>query len=132
MFAIHHVGIVVADLDKSVDFYCRNLGFSVVATDTNPIKKARAAMIDNGSFLIELIEYAQHLYDDIPINHVAYRVPDVEAAARVFADQGYEMMDHTPRVIFQGRSKIMFLFGPDRERIELHEVMEELNAPEAD
>ena len=78
MFEIHHVGIVVSDLEESVGFYCRNFGFRVVARDTNPVKKARAAMIDNGSFMIELIEYAEHLYDDIPINHVAYRVDDVE------------------------------------------------------
>ena len=128
MFEIHHVGIVVSDLDESVGFYCRNLGVRVVARDTNPVKKARAAMLDNGSFMIELIEYAEHLYDDIPVNHVAYRVDDVERAAEKLRAQGYDFMDETPRVIFQGRSRIMFLFGPDRERIELHQVLEELNA----
>lgn len=130
MFEIHHVGIVVSDLDRSVEFYCRNLGFRVVARDFNPVKKARAAMIDNGSFMIELIEYASPLYDDIPVNHVALRVDDVERAAAGLRALGYEFMDEVPRVIFQGRSRIMFLFGPDRERIELHQVIEELNRPE--
>ncbi len=129
MFEIHHAGIVVSNLETSVDFYCRNLGFRVVARDVNPVKKARAAMLDNGSFMVELIEYAEHLYDDIPINHVAYRVDDVESAAQALRDQGYEFMDETPRIIFQGRSRIMFLFGPDRERIELHQVLEDLNTP---
>lgn len=127
MYELHHVGIVVSNLDTSVDFYTQQLGFSVLARDVNPVKRARAAMMGNGHFMIELIEYAEHLYDDIPVNHVAMRVDNVETAAAAFAAAGYELMDQTPRVIFQGRSRIMFLFGPDRERLELHEVLEELS-----
>lgn len=126
MYKLHHVGIVVEDLEKSVDFYTRMLGFRVVARDENPVKKARAAMIKGQDMMIELIQYASKLYDDIPVNHVAFAVPDVEEAAARFADAGYDMMDTTPRIIFQGRSKIMFAFGPDRERIELHQPLEDL------
>ncbi|MEK7247284.1 MAG: VOC family protein, partial [Chloroflexota bacterium] len=53
---IHHVGIAVRDLDKSLEFYRDVLGLHVHAIDTVEDQGVRAALLTIGESEIELLE----------------------------------------------------------------------------
>lgn len=86
-----HCGISVPDLEASIAWYVRMLGFTVVSNKYIAALKAKIAFLKLGDFSIELFEtdHAAPLPPDrrIPnldikthgIKHVAYRVEDLTA-----------------------------------------------------
>ena len=53
-----HAGISVYNMDESLAWYEKNLGFKLVSDDGFvPPLKARVCFIQNGDFQIELFEY---------------------------------------------------------------------------
>ena len=87
----HHVGISVADLEESIAWYERVLGFRLEAVVGIPEDDGRVAMLEQGGFRVELFELpgAEALPparreppSDLRthgVKHLAYRVDDIEA-----------------------------------------------------
>ncbi len=107
--ALHHVGIVVADLDAAQSRY-EALGF--VNGDRFAIheQKIEAITFHAGGGYIELISPTD---PDGPIarymakrgegtHHIAYAVPDLEAALECLAKAGVRLIDETPRIGLHG------------------------------
>jgi methylmalonyl-CoA/ethylmalonyl-CoA epimerase len=103
--AIHHVGVAVSDLDAAVATYERLFGGRLEHRERVEDQGVEAASMRVGESRVELLAA---LGDDTPVgrflakrgegmHHIAYEVPDVEAALAYLAEQGVELIDPRPR-----------------------------------
>jgi len=103
--ALHHVALVVADLDAASAQY-RTLGFGAGDRFLLAEQAVEIVALKSGSGWIELI----HPVDaEGPIarfmakrgegmHHVAYAVPDLESALHDLEASGVRLIDRTPRI----------------------------------
>ena len=112
----HHTGISVANLDESIAWYHRMLGFEVVSRNTqesNP--KMTFALLRRGDCYIELFQvvdgkplpaYRRDPTADLyvhGIKHFAFQVKDARAASTALKAKGAEIVlgpVENPRVVF--------------------------------
>ncbi len=101
---IHHVGIVVRDLDAALEAFSRALGLPALALEEWQ-GTARVAIADVGGTLLHLIQplegtslFAAALRErgEGP-HHVAVEVGDLLAALRLLSDAGIRVLDARPR-----------------------------------
>jgi methylmalonyl-CoA/ethylmalonyl-CoA epimerase len=104
-FSLHHVGIVVADLDAAEERY-RRLGFTGGERFEMPAQGVVAVTFHAGAGVVELIQPTD---PDGPIgrfmakrgegmHHVAYRVDDLQGTLDRLAASGARLIDTEPRV----------------------------------
>lgn len=102
---LHHVGIVVSDLDAAVAAYNR-LGFSGGEHWVMPHQHIEAMTFASGSGWVELITPTD---PDGPIarflakrgntmHHIAYRVADLDGELERLKAAGVRLIDETPRI----------------------------------
>lgn len=109
VLGIHHVGIVVADLDTATEAY-RHLGFRLLETLEMPEQGVRIAAFAAGQNYLELLTpldmesgVARFLAArGDGVHHVAYAVPNLAAALRQLDAAGYELIDREPRAGLHG------------------------------
>jgi methylmalonyl-CoA epimerase len=111
MTGIHHIGVAVADLDESIQLYRDALGAELVHRAASETEGLEAAVLRIGDGEVELMAA---LREDSPVgkfmakrgpglHHVAYGVPDIEAALATAREAGLELIDTTPRIGLGGR-----------------------------
>ena len=120
-----HTMIRVRDLDKSIDFYTRLLGMSLLRRKDYPSGKFTLAFVGYGeessNSVIELThnwEQAEPYTIGSGFGHIALGVPDVYAACDGLAKEGVKI----PRPagpMAHGGSVIAFIEDPDGYKIEL-------------
>jgi len=111
---IAHVGLAVASIESALSFYRNVLGLSPGEPET--VDGARIVSLPFGESEVELLEprdadgpIAKFLARRGPgIHHIAYRVPDLEAALRACDAQGYRLIDEEPRT-GQGGKRVAFV-----------------------
>lgn len=119
---IEHVGIMVSDMDRALDFYTRVLGLTL--RSRRPFKTLELAFLTIGEAEIELIAGEDHLTGDAQVNHLAFSVPDLDAAiAEVRAADA--LVAFTDVVDLWPGARCVFFRGPDGERLEFVERGEE-------
>ena len=139
---IHHVGITVADLDRSLDFYRDQLGMRVVGLSVEavgsivglPGASARIADLDAGNGqLLELIDYgtaapspeaAPPRPDTVGSCHVSVEVDDLSGALARLASAGQQPMGEVTELSLGGvweGCTIAYVRDPDGVVIELLE-----------
>lgn len=102
---MHHIGLIVDDLDQAVDFLTGTLGLGVNRTlDNSASTGAKAAFLNCGPVEIELIELIddeqrQARLGDGParVEHIAVEVDDIDAAFEELAAKGVEFTTPAPR-----------------------------------
>lgn len=113
---LDHIGIAVANLDESVKFYTDILGMELHGTETVAEQKVRVAFLPVGDTEVELLESTD---PEGPIakfieakgqgiQHLAFSVPDIEAALAELKAKGVRLIDEKPRY-GAGGAKIAFL-----------------------
>lgn len=113
-----HIGIIVSDLERSMDFYGRILGLEQVARRSLE-GGTELAFYRLGDMEIELIAGASlNGEGDSVVNHVAFRVNDIDEAVAHLRSHGVKLDNEEPIDIWDG-GKILFFRGPDNERLEL-------------
>lgn len=118
---MHHIGLVVKDLDLSSDFYCKALGFkkgNSYTTETLDI-----IFLEKEKITLELIHYKDRPYEPRnsgPFDHIAFEVSDINKTIDDLKSLGITI-NETPRSSVIGK-KIVFFNGPDGERLELVEA----------
>ena len=136
---INHVGLSVSDIDASIAFYRDVIGMTVVfesvVTDNPglaevvgyPDVRARMAFLDFGETRLEMWCYALPRGRseaggrgpaDHGFSHVAFEVPDVDAAHAAVLASGHAAVS-APKDL--GIHKTCYVRGPDGEIIELLE-----------
>lgn len=104
--AIHHVGYVVAGLDAALPTFTGRFGMEPQLRETMADQAVEAVLLRAGAGLVELIApldsdgpIARFLHSRGPgLHHVAYAVPDLDAALAELASGGAELIDSAPRV----------------------------------
>ncbi len=112
---IDHIGIAVKNMEETLKFYETALGLKAVATEVVEEQKVKVAFLPTGDSEIELLEATT---EDSPVakfiekngegvQHIAYRVENVESAIAEMKEKGIRMIDETPRY-GAGGAKIAF------------------------
>jgi catechol 2,3-dioxygenase-like lactoylglutathione lyase family enzyme len=135
---VHHTGITVSDLDRSVAFYER-LGFEVAERIEEegeevergvgvPGAKLRVAMLEGPNSRLELIEYLQpsdgpapHPNNGIGAAHVCLEVEDVDAAVAELREQGIQFL--TEPITHEAGIRWVYAKDPDGITAELLQVL---------
>jgi methylmalonyl-CoA/ethylmalonyl-CoA epimerase len=113
---IDHLGIAVNSIDQGKNFWTDILGLSFDGTETVEEQKVTTAFFPVGESEVELLEstapdgpIAKYLEKKGEgIQHVAFRVADIEAALAELKEKGIRLIDEKPRK-GAGGAKIAFL-----------------------
>jgi glyoxylase I family protein len=111
--ALHHVSLMVHDLDDALDFYTSVLGMRQ-RTD-RPALAPRGAWLDVGDHQLHLIEGTP---PPALGQHFAVRVTDLDATRELLLSRGAEVS----AAVSIGTARQAFLQDPSGNAIELHEV----------
>ncbi len=106
---IDHIGIAVKDLESAKRFYEESLGVTVDHEET--LGEMNIAFLPVGEVSVELIQSISA--DGViakfiakrgeGIHHIAYEVPDIEAALERLKSQGVKLVDEKPRAGAHGK-----------------------------
>jgi methylmalonyl-CoA/ethylmalonyl-CoA epimerase len=107
---IHHIGIAVHDLDKSLEFYRDTLGLHVHAMDTVEDQGVRAALLTVGESEIELLEPTNPEANMAKflarrgegLHHICFQTADVDGELETVKANGVELIDQASRVGLAG------------------------------
>ena len=132
--AIHHVAVVVRDMDAAVRFYHDTLGLALDSVVPIPSDGVRIAFLPVGPSRIELVEpvdastgVARFLETrGEGFHHVCFEVPDIAAALAQMEAAGVELIDQGPRRGAEG--PVAFLHPRSCHGV-LVELIEEAGGP---
>jgi len=113
---MHHVGVMVTDMERSIDWYGRVLGLQLL--ERRELGSTLLAFMGHGGALIELIQREGDLPTEGRVNHIAFQVDDLGAALARLREAGVDLGDEEPRPIWEG-GQVFFFHGPDGEVLEL-------------
>jgi methylmalonyl-CoA/ethylmalonyl-CoA epimerase len=113
---IDHIGIAVDELDAAIALHEGAYGMEVVHRETVAEQGVEAVLLDVGENHVELLA---PLGPDTPVgkflakkgpglHHVAYQVPDIDAALGELRAAGLRLIDETPRTGIRS-SRVAFL-----------------------
>lgn len=113
---IDHIGIAVKNLDETLKFYEDVLGIKCVSQEVVEEQKVKVAFLPIGDTEVELLESTS---EDGPIarfiekkgegiQHIAFKVDNIEEAIKELEEKGVRMIDEQPRY-GAGGARIAFL-----------------------
>lgn len=105
---LHHVAIVVDDIDATLPFYRDRLGLSVREVRDLPSEGVRMAFLALGDTLLELVQpldaesgvarYLAGLGRGAALHHVCIAVDGLSQQLARLGEEGVELIDRAPRV----------------------------------
>ncbi|MEW9122386.1 MAG: methylmalonyl-CoA epimerase [Thermotaleaceae bacterium] len=112
---VDHIGVAVKSLDETLKFYQEMLGLELQGTEVVEEQKVKVAFLPVGDTEVELLESTEA---DGPIakfiekkgegiQHIAFRVENIEEAIAELMSKGVKMIDEKPRY-GAGGAKIAF------------------------
>ena len=138
---IRHTGIVVEDLDKSLEFYINKLGFKIIKQmketgsfieqilGIKNLTVTTVKMILKNQQMIELLDFTSHkkelrnrFINDIGPTHIALTVASLDNLYNDFMDDGIKFIS-SPKVSSDGYAKVAFCCAPEGTYIELVELL---------
>lgn len=113
---IDHIGVAVKSIEDAKRIYQDMLGLSIAEVEEVAEQKVKVAFIPVGESEVELLESTS---PDGPvakfieargegIQHIAFRVENIESALQELKDKGIRLIDQTPRK-GAGGAKIAFI-----------------------
>jgi len=134
--SVSHMGLCVADLDRSLRFYCDGLGFEpqtkydignefAATMEIDADVKLTSQMIVRDGLMIELLHFISPdvIGDPIPVRnhrgftHLSFNVDNVDETIATLVQHGGTLVESTRTVNETG--EIVFVADPDGTRIEL-------------
>ena len=127
MFKLRHIGIVVHDLEKSLEFYEDLLELDIknqmieegkfISTILgNKVKVKTCKLTEN----IELLEYLEGRHK----NHIAFTTHNLDREYKLLKGLGIEFISE-PQISPDRRAKVVFCYDPEGNLIELVEDLVE-------
>ncbi len=121
---LDHIGIAVKNLDETLKFYTEALGLELQGTETVEEQKVKVAFLPVGDTEVELLESTD---PDGPIakfiekkgegiQHLAFKVENIEEAIKEMQEKGFKMIDEKPRY-GAGGAKIAFMHPKSSHRV---------------
>ncbi len=116
---LHHAGIHVASLERSIAFY--QSGFGLALTERFTLGSEELAFLEIADARIELIADGTGSHQTGVVDHVAFEVNDLNHWLIRLRDLGVTLLDESPLSVPRLNARILFCLGPDGERVELFE-----------
>lgn len=122
---VHHVAIIVSDLQKAKEFYVEKLGFRILRENMRSEKKDCKLDLEVGNGVCLEIFAVDHppkrlSYPEAAgLRHLAFRVSDVTKAAEELKQKG--IVCEPVRIDPYDQKPFLFFSDPDGLPIELHE-----------
>ncbi|MBS7527231.1 methylmalonyl-CoA epimerase [Fusibacter paucivorans] len=121
---VDHIGIAVKNLDETIKFYQDVLGLECQGSEVVEEQKVKVAFLPVGDTEVELLESTA---EDGPIakfiekngegvQHIAFRVENIEEAIAYMKSKGMAMIDEKPRYGAGGAS-IAFVHPKSSHRV---------------
>ncbi|MGB3367092.1 MAG: methylmalonyl-CoA epimerase [Acidaminobacteraceae bacterium] len=121
---LDHIGIAVSNLDEALKLYTEVLGLEAQGTEIVEEQKVRVAFLPIGDTEVELLESTS---PDGPVakfiekngegvQHLAFKVENIEEAIQDMLDKGMRMIDEKPRY-GAGGAKIAFMHPKSTNRV---------------
>jgi catechol 2,3-dioxygenase-like lactoylglutathione lyase family enzyme len=146
---LSHVGICVADRDRSIRFYRDALGFEEVSrlraggAPTGALLRiehaeVEAVFLERDGVRIELLHYAKPGHRGAPeprpmnqlgLTHLSLRVDDLTETLAVLQAKGVRVLDETRIDIAAANTRAVFVTDPDGTLIELVQTPGDPAAP---
>jgi methylmalonyl-CoA/ethylmalonyl-CoA epimerase len=112
---IHHIAIVVPDLNEALSFWRDNFGLDVCKVEDIPTQKSEVAFMNLGDVEIELVRptvddsgAAKFLKDRGPgLHHICVEVDNIDEMLAELKEKGVRLINETP-VELEGR-KMAFI-----------------------
>jgi catechol 2,3-dioxygenase-like lactoylglutathione lyase family enzyme len=139
---IRHTGIVVVDLNASLDFYIRKLGFKIhlklnesgsfinKILGLEDVNLITVKLIHKDGQMIELLDFTSHKKEKLSRNinnigptHIAFTVADVSSVYIDYQNEGIKFIS-APEVSPDGNAKVAFCQAPEGTFIELVELLQ--------
>ena len=129
---LHHVGIVVDDIESGIQRYKALFGFvPVTEVVDDPIQKVSVVLLSNPEADGAPIELIAPLTQDSPVSnilkgkvrlyHLCFLVENIEDALQTFRDnKSIIISGPVPAELFKGK-RIAFVYSPDNYVVELLE-----------
>ncbi|QFT89169.1 Lactoylglutathione lyase [Bacillus sp. THAF10] len=121
---LEHVGVMVKDIEASIDFYTNIVGFTLKGKLDHPngeIKLAFLGFSEEGETELELIQgYNDQLPTEGKVHHLALTVDCIETEYERLKKQDVTFIESEITTLPNG-AKYIFFSGPDGEWIELFE-----------
>ena len=120
----HHIAIICSDWEQTREFYIEKLGFRLVREAYRPQIGDYLRMIAQGDTTLEVFikpDYPERVNNPEAkgLRHLAFRVDDVEEAARWLTERGVETEPIREDPVNGGR--FTFFKDPDGLPLEIHE-----------
>lgn len=117
---LEHVGILVTDMERSIDFYQKAFGLTLRHREwiTEKVELSFLYHPNQENIEIELIGGKTAETTEGIVNHLAFSVDHIEEEITRLKQLGVNFDNETPRVVLGG-VKIAFFTGPDGEVLEL-------------
>jgi glyoxylase I family protein len=123
---IHHIAVICSDYERSKDFYCRILGFQIVAETYREERKSYKLDLSlNGRYVIELFSFPFYVPrpsgpEATGLRHLAFQVDNIYEAVQSLNTNG---VSTEPIRVDEGTGKkFAFFRDPDNLPLELYEV----------
>ncbi|MCT4633308.1 MAG: methylmalonyl-CoA epimerase [Firmicutes bacterium] len=121
---VDHIGIAVKNLDETLKFYTEVLGLELGGTELVEDQKVKVAFLPLGDTEVELLEstspdgpIAKYIEKNGEgIQHIAFKVDNIEEAIKHMEDKGMRMIDQEPRY-GAGGAKIAFVHPKSSHRV---------------
>lgn len=106
MKRVHHIAIVVEEIEKALPFWQQALGLELAEVEEVEVMKARVAFLPVGESRIELVQptdadtgLGRYLEKSGGgLHHICLEVPDILASLDQLRQHGVELIDEIPRV----------------------------------
>jgi methylmalonyl-CoA/ethylmalonyl-CoA epimerase len=109
--AVHHVAVVVDDMEKSLSFWRDALGMELHELRDVPAEKSQVAFLPLGGSELELVKptsddsgIARYLAKRGPgLHHICVEVDDMEGMLAQLKSRGIRLLNEEPRLAEDGR-----------------------------
>ena len=121
---IHHVALIVSDLERSLHFYQKALGFEILAKEFRAERNSWKVDLKNGSVQLEMFTFpdppARPSYPEAQgLRHLALSVEDVEKFHAELKSKKFQVEEI--RVDQLTGKKFFFFPDPDNQPLEIYE-----------
>jgi catechol 2,3-dioxygenase-like lactoylglutathione lyase family enzyme len=119
---IDHIAIVVSDMDRSIKFYNEVLGLKIHHDGRREGERKKSFLGTKSATLVALTEDENRGKEEAGsvhgVDHVAFRVDDVEKASKVLKERGVEFIEE--KLDKDGKGKSYHFFDPDGLELEIY------------
>ncbi|MDP9236404.1 MAG: methylmalonyl-CoA epimerase [Chloroflexota bacterium] len=130
---VHHVGVVVRDMEQAMRFYRDTLGLPIRKQQPIPDQGVEAALLTLGDSEIELLQptrsdtgIARYLErKGEGLHHICFEVDDVQRDLELLKTRGTEMIDQQTRIGIAGRICFLHPNAMDGTLVELCQRLDE-------